>query len=97
MMQATKELEDIKHASDKMPPEDRVARTMDLQEDIAAKMKIIKANIDTELNLLPQGKLAMDDDEIEIIHSFLAIHIPSMRAFLTKKYYIDISAEDHIQ
>merc|ERR1711884_260539 len=29
MMQATKELEDIKHASDKMPPEDRVARTMD--------------------------------------------------------------------
>merc|ERR1719486_576105 len=26
MLQATKELEDIKHASDKMPPEDRVAR-----------------------------------------------------------------------
>ena len=56
MMSATKELEDIKHSCDKMPPEDRVARTMDLQEDIAAKMKIIKANIETELNLLPQGK-----------------------------------------
>ena len=56
MLQATKELEDIKHASDKMPPEDRVARTMDLQEDIAAKMKIIKASIETELNLLPQGE-----------------------------------------
>ena len=55
MMQATKELEDIKNSSDKMPPEDRVARTMDLQEDIAAKMKIIKKNIETELNLLPQG------------------------------------------
>lgn len=56
MMSATKELEDIKHSSDKMPPEDRVARTMDLQEDIAAKMKIIKTNIETELNLLPQGR-----------------------------------------
>merc|ERR1719275_504000 len=35
MMLATKELEDIKNSSDKMAPEDRVARTMDLQEDIA--------------------------------------------------------------
>ena len=56
MMQATKELEDIKNASDKMPPEDRVARTMDLQEDIAAKMKIIVKEIENEKNLLPQGK-----------------------------------------
>ena len=55
MVQATKELEDIRNSSDKMPPEDRVARTMDLQEDIAAKMKIIKKSIETELNLLPQG------------------------------------------
>merc|ERR1711884_19121 len=61
MLQATKELEDIKHASDKMPPEDRVARTMDLQEDIAAKMKIIKASIETELNLLPQGEKVPQD------------------------------------
>ena len=57
MMGATKELEEIKNASDKMAPEDRVARTMDLQEDIAAKVIIIKANIETELALLPQGKL----------------------------------------
>ena len=38
MLLATKELEDIKNSSDKMAPEDRVARTMDLQEDIAAKV-----------------------------------------------------------
>ena len=56
MMQATKELEDIKGASDKMPPEDRVARTMDLQEDIAAKMKIIVKEMENEKTLLPQGK-----------------------------------------
>merc|ERR1712147_220303 len=41
---ATAELKDIKEASGAMLPEDRVARTMDLQEDIAAK-----------LELLPQG------------------------------------------
>jgi len=61
MLQATKELEDIKNSSDKMPPEDRVARTMDLQEDIAAKMKIIKKSIETELNLLPQGEKVPQD------------------------------------
>jgi len=52
---ATSELSDIKEASDKMVPEDRVARTMDLQEDIAAKMEILKENAATELELLPQG------------------------------------------
>merc|ERR1712110_1123138 len=56
MMLATKELEDIKNSSDKMAPEDRVARTMDLQEDIAAKFEIIKANTAAELELLPQGE-----------------------------------------
>ena len=50
------ELEDIKNSSDKMAPEDRVARTMDLQEDIAAKVEVIKKNAETELALLPQGK-----------------------------------------
>merc|ERR1712066_937749 len=39
---ATAELTDIKEASGAMLPEDRVARTMDLQEDIAAKLEIIK-------------------------------------------------------
>jgi hypothetical protein len=38
-----------------MVPEDRVARTMDLQEDIAAKMEILAKNAATELELLPQG------------------------------------------
>merc|ERR1712032_779128 len=32
----------IKEASGAMRPEDRVARTMDLQEDIAAKLEILK-------------------------------------------------------
>merc|ERR1712147_606053 len=36
---ATAELKDIKEASGAMLPEDRVARTMDLQEDIAAKLE----------------------------------------------------------
>merc|ERR1719347_2435422 len=38
-----------------MLPEDRVARTMDLQEDIAAKLEILKANAAREVELLPQG------------------------------------------
>merc|ERR1711936_1090754 len=72
MMQATKELEDIKGASDKMPPEDRVARTMDLQEDIAAKMKIIVK----EKTLLPQGEKVPQDaqahkDEMGRIHKYM--------------------------
>merc|ERR1712071_574421 len=52
---ATAELNDIKEASGAMLPEDRVARTMDLQEDIAAKLEIIKKCAETELALLPQG------------------------------------------
>merc|ERR1712107_338558 len=42
-------------ASGAMLPEDRVARTMDLQEDIAAKLEILKGCAATELALLPQG------------------------------------------
>merc|ERR1712038_649426 len=76
MLQATKELEDIKNASDKMPPEDRVARTMDLQEDIAAKMKIIVKEIENEKNLLPQGEKVPQDaqahkDELSRIHKYV--------------------------
>jgi len=52
---ATAELTDIKEASGAMLPEDRVARTMDLQEDIAAKLEIIKGCAATEKALLPQG------------------------------------------
>merc|ERR1711972_677180 len=52
---ATAELTDIKEASGAMLPEDRVARTMDLQEDIAAKLEILKKCAGTEKDLLPQG------------------------------------------
>merc|ERR1711910_241942 len=52
---ATAELTDIKEASGAMLPEDRVARTMDLQEDIAAKLEILKTCAATEAELLPQG------------------------------------------
>jgi len=66
MMGATKELEDIKLSSDKMAPEDRVARTMDLQEDIAAKFEVIKSNTQMELDLLPQGdKVPSDAQEFK--------------------------------
>jgi len=61
MRQATSELKDIKEASGGMLPEDRVARTMDLQEDIAAKMEILKSNAATELELLPQGDKVPSD------------------------------------
>jgi len=55
MLTATAELEDIKTASGSMLPEDRVARTMDLQEDIAAKIEILKDLAATENAVLPQG------------------------------------------
>merc|ERR1712200_313547 len=76
MMLATKELEDIKNSSDKMAPEDRVARTMDLQEDIAAKFEIIKANTAAELELLPQGEKVPEDaqdhkDELNRITKYI--------------------------
>merc|ERR1711887_175459 len=44
MATATAELDDIKNQSGSMLPEDRVARTMDLQEDIAAKVEILTKN-----------------------------------------------------
>ena len=61
MASATKELEDIKSSAGSMLPEDRVARTMDLQEDIASKVEILKSNAETELELLPQGDKVPSD------------------------------------
>jgi hypothetical protein len=60
MLKATAELKDIKDASGAMLPEDRVARTMDLQEDIAAKIEILKKNAEVEKALLPQDKVPAD-------------------------------------
>merc|ERR1719357_821850 len=67
----------IKDSSDKMAPEDRVARTMDLQEDIAAKFEIIKANTAAELELLPQGEKVPEDaqahkDELNRITKYVS-------------------------
>ena len=55
MLEAEKELKDIKDQSGSMTPEDRVARTMDLQEDIASKLEILKENAKIESALLPQA------------------------------------------
>jgi len=76
MMKATDELNDIKNCSASMAPEDRVARTMDLQEDIAAKVEIIKADTAKELELLPQGDQVPQDakdfkDELERITKYV--------------------------
>merc|ERR1739848_407557 len=61
---ATNELKDIKEASGAMLPEDRVARTMDLQEDIAAKLEILKTCAATEAKLLPQGDKVPADAQV---------------------------------
>merc|ERR1712119_64211 len=64
MQSATDELKDIKEASGSMLPEDRVARTMDLQEDIAAKLEILKTCAATEAELLPQGDKVPADAQV---------------------------------
>merc|ERR1712020_633803 len=61
---ATAELTDIKEASGAMLPEDRVARTMDLKEDIAAKLEILKGCAATEKELLPQGDKVPADAQV---------------------------------
>jgi len=76
MKTAASELEDIRNASGAMLPEDRVARTMDLQEDIASKIEILQANSATELDLLPQGDQIPRDaqtfkDELARITKFM--------------------------
>merc|ERR1712128_153547 len=64
MKSATSELKDIREASGAMLPEDRVARTMDLQEDIAAKIEILKSDAATEKALLPQGDQVPADAQV---------------------------------
>ena len=55
MVDADVNINKIKNDSHQMTPEDRVSLTMELQEDVAAKVQIIKQNIAQELELLPQG------------------------------------------
>merc|ERR1711956_52886 len=61
MTGADKELDTIKTPSDKMTPEDRVSYTMELTEDVAAKVDIIKKSVAAEAALLPQGDAVPQD------------------------------------
>merc|ERR1711944_68073 len=45
MLGSEEQLNDIKNHSDQMTPEDRVSHTMELQEDVTAKVDIIKKNV----------------------------------------------------
>merc|ERR1712012_208125 len=76
MVQATGELTAIRDAAGSMLPEDRVARTMDLQEDIASKLQVLRANTATEKDLLPQGDKPPQDaqdykDELNRITKYI--------------------------
>merc|ERR1712156_509499 len=76
MKEADTQLHDIKNNSDKMTPEDRVSYTMELQEDVAAKVDVIKKNIAVEEDLLPQGDKVPQDaqdykDELKRIKDFV--------------------------
>merc|ERR1711970_442580 len=76
MKDAENQLGEIKNASDKMTPEDRVSYTMELQEDVAAKVVIIQKSIDAEGELLPQGDKVPQDaqdykDELKRIKDFV--------------------------
>jgi len=76
MTEAEGQLHDIKNKSDKMTPEDRVSYTMELQEDVDAKVEIIKANIANEQELLPQGDKVPQDaqdykNELKRIENFV--------------------------
>jgi len=76
MKDAETQLGEIKNASDQMTPEDRVSYTMELQEDVAAKVEIIKGFIKAEVELLPQGDMVPQDaqdykDELKRIQDFV--------------------------
>jgi soluble cytochrome b562 len=76
MKDAEHQLGEIKNASDKMTPEDRVSYTMELQEDVAAKVIIIQKSIEAENDLLPQGDKVPQDaqdykDELKRIKDFV--------------------------
>jgi hypothetical protein len=76
MKGADNQLTEIKNASDKMTPEDRVSYAMELQEDVAAKVEIIKKSIEAEGELLPQGDMVPQDaqdykDELKRIKDYV--------------------------
>jgi len=76
MKEADNQLNDIKNNSDTMTPEDRVSCTMELQEDVTAKVDIVVAAIKTENDLLPQGDQVPKDaqdfkDELKRINDYV--------------------------
>ena len=64
MVQATGELTAIRDAAGSMLPEDRVARTMDLQEDIASKL---------------QGKILISDIVVSLFSFFFQFSRPTQQ------------------
>ena len=60
MTNAEQQLKDIRDSRDQMTPEDRVSYTMELQEDVASKVKTIQEKIASEKELLPQGIYGYD-------------------------------------
>jgi len=76
MKEADGQLDQIKNHSDKMTPEDRVSCTMELQEDVGEKVRIIQDAIKTEADLLPQGDQVPKDaqdykDELKRIEEYV--------------------------
>merc|ERR1712001_265731 len=76
MKEADNQLNDIKNNSDTMTPEDRVSCTMELQEDVSAKVEIVVEAIKTENDLLPQGDQVPKDaqdfkDELKRINDYV--------------------------
>jgi len=76
MQSADSQLKDIKEASDKMTPEDRVSFTMELQEDVAEKVKTIKELVEKETSLLPQGQLHHNKVWIPLFFFFIGDKCP---------------------
>ena len=73
MLGAEGNLNDVKNHSDQMTPEDRVSHTMELQEDVAAKVQLIKKCIAEELDLLPQGILNAKTPCVYKINYFILV------------------------
>merc|ERR1712020_357553 len=76
MKEADNQLNDIKNNSDTMTPEDRVSCTMELQEDVTAKVEIVLQAVKTESDLLPQGDQVPKDaqdfkDELKRINDYV--------------------------
>merc|ERR1711981_634737 len=77
MKDAETHLGEIKNNAGAMTPEDRVSHTMELEEDVSAKVDVIKKNIAIEEELLPQGEKVPQDaqdykDELKRIFDFIS-------------------------